>query len=172
MQTVDSTVTACRNSFSYYFVFHVAYTISNKLQEAVITACTRGFNIFAKFCCRQSKLLQPSSCIFSALHCGLIASYFNHSSWGSQKLFIIRLVVAEVISTVTLYLLPASKRRNFYLVGYVQAQQFYAWTLLIDRRFDSNDVSVYCKWRGRINKKKQVKRMVSSRSISDSQSKL
>ena len=32
---------------------------------------------------------------------------------GSQKLFIIRLGVAEAISAVTLYLLPASKRRKF-----------------------------------------------------------
>ena len=39
-------------------------------QEAVTTACTRGLNIFAKFSCRQSKLLQSSSSIFSALHCG------------------------------------------------------------------------------------------------------
>ena len=61
----------------------------------------------------------------------VVAEVIYHSSW-----------VAEVISAVTLYLLPASKRRNFYLVGYVQAQQFCVWTLLIDRRFDSNDVSV------------------------------
>ena len=54
-------------------------------QEAVITACTPGFNIFAKFWCRQSKLLQSSSRIFSALHCGQIASYFNHSSWGRRS---------------------------------------------------------------------------------------
>ena len=31
------------------------------------------------------------------------------------------------------------------------------WTLLIDRRFDSNDVSVQCKSRGRINKKETPK---------------
>ena len=76
----------------------------------------------------------------------------NHVTFGhvtlrftvvkSQATLIIRLGVAEVISAVSLYLLPASKRRNSYLVGYVQAQQFCVWTLLIDRRFDSNDVSV------------------------------
>ena len=32
------------------------------------------------------------------------------------------------------------------------------WTLLIDRRFDSNDVSVQCKSRGRINRKKKAKK--------------
>ena len=46
----------------------------------------------------------------------------------------------RVISAVTSYLLPASKRRSFYLVGYVQAQQFCVSTLHIDCRFDSNDV--------------------------------
>ena len=34
-------------------------------QEAVTTACTRGFNIFAKFCCRQAK--QTSAVNFSHL---------------------------------------------------------------------------------------------------------
>ena len=43
---------------------------------------------------------------------------------GSQKLFILRLGVAEVISAVTLYLLPASKRQNFYLVGYARHNNF------------------------------------------------
>ena len=53
------------------FVSRIVSTVEEKLeQEAVKTACTRGFNIFAKFCCRQSKLLQSSSCISSALHCG------------------------------------------------------------------------------------------------------
>ena len=39
---------------------------ANEEQEAVTTACTPGFNIFAKFCCRQSKPLQSTSRIFSA----------------------------------------------------------------------------------------------------------
>ena len=70
----------------------------------------------------------------------------------SQAILIIRLGVTEVIYRlswghrsyfhVTLYLLPASKQRKFYLVGYVQVQQFCMWTLLIDCHFDSNDVSV------------------------------
>ena len=51
---------------------HIIINIINNKQEAVTTACTWGFNIFVKFCCRQSKLLQSSSdiMIFSALHCG------------------------------------------------------------------------------------------------------
>ena len=55
-------------------------------QEAITTASTRGYNIFAKFCCRQSKLLQ-SSRIFSAPHCGKIASYLNNSSWGHRSYY-------------------------------------------------------------------------------------
>ena len=95
-----------------------------------------------------------------------LASAVHFTVVKSQAILLIRLGVAEVIyhsflgseklvSAVTLYLLPDSKRRNFYLVGYFQAQQFCVWTLLIDRRFDSNDVSVKCKWRGRINKKRK-----------------
>ena len=72
----------------------------------------------------------------------LLASLVHFTVVKSQAILTIRLGVTEVISAVTLYLLPASKRRNFYLVGYVQAQQFCLWTLYIDRRFDSNDVSV------------------------------
>ena len=72
----------------------------------------------------------------------LLASLVHFTVVKSQAILIIRLGVTEVISAVTFYLLPASKRRNFYLVGYVQAQQFCVWTLHIDRRFDSNDVSV------------------------------
>ena len=33
------------------------------------------------------------------------------------------------------------------------------WTLLIDRCFDSNNVSVQCKSQGRINKKKKAKKL-------------
>ena len=72
----------------------------------------------------------------------LLASLVHFTVVKSQAILIIRLGVTEVISAVTLYLLPASKRRNFNVVGYVQAQQFCVWTLLIDRRFDSNDLSV------------------------------
>ena len=79
----------------------------------------------------------------------LLASLVHFTVVKSQAILIICLGVAEVIyhsswgiSAVTLYLLPASKQRNFYLVGYVQAQQLCVWTLLIDRCFDSNDVSV------------------------------
>ena len=72
----------------------------------------------------------------------LLASLVHFTVVKSQAILIIRLGVTEVISAVTLYLLPASKRRNFYIVGYVQAQQFCVWTLHIDRRFDSKDVSI------------------------------
>ena len=51
----------------------------------------------------------------------LLASLVRFTVVKSQAILIIRLGVTEVISTVTLYLLPASKRLNFYLVGYVQA---------------------------------------------------
>ena len=70
-------------------------------QEAVTTACTRGFNIFAKFCCRQSKLLQSPS--RTVVHFTVVRS---------QAILFIRLGVSEVISAVTLHLLPASKRQN------------------------------------------------------------
>ena len=54
-------------------------------------------------------------------HSQLHVSLVHFAIVKSQAILIIRLGVAEVISAVTLYLLPASKRRNFYLVGYVQA---------------------------------------------------
>ena len=72
----------------------------------------------------------------------LLASLVHFMAVKLQAILIIHLGVTEVISAVTLYLLPASKQQNFYLVGYVQAQKFCVWTLHIDRRFDSNDVSV------------------------------
>ena len=50
----------------------------------------------------------------------LLASLMHFTVVKSQAILIIRLGVTEVISAVTLYLLPASKQRNFYLVGYVQ----------------------------------------------------
>ena len=71
-----------------------------------------------------------------------LASLVHFTVVKSQAILIIRLGVTEVISAVTLYLLLASKRRNFYLVGYDRAQQFCVWTPHIDGRFDSNDVSV------------------------------
>ena len=71
-----------------------------------------------------------------------LASLVQFTVVKSQAILIIRLGVTEVISAETLYLRPASKRQNFYLVGYVQAQQLCLWTLHIDRPFDSNDVSV------------------------------
>ena len=61
---------------------------------------------------------------------------------GSQKLFIIRLGVADVISAVTLYLLPALKRQNFYLVGYVSGHNNFACGLCLSIVAGSNDVSV------------------------------
>ena len=71
--------------------------IANSIrQEAVTTACTRGFNIFAKFCCRQSKLLQSTSRIL--VHFTVVKS---------QATLTIRLGVTEVISAITLYLPPA-----------------------------------------------------------------
>ena len=51
----------------------------------------------------------------------LLASLVHFTVVKSQAILIIRLGVVGVISALTLYLLPASKRRNFYLVGYVQA---------------------------------------------------
>ena len=56
--------------------------------------------------------------------CRHLASVVHFTVVKSRAILIIRLGVVEVISAVTLYLMPASKRRNFYLVGYVQAQQF------------------------------------------------
>ena len=99
-------------------------------QEAVTTACTRGLTFLRRFVGGKANF---GSHLASVVHFAVVKS---------QAILIIRLGVAEVISAVTLYLLPAAKRRNFYLVGYVQAQQFCVWTLLIDRRFDSNDVTV------------------------------
>ena len=119
---------------------------TNAKQEAVTTACTRGFNIFAKFCCSQIKANFCSHLLASVVHFTVVKSQatllIRLEVALRSSVFIIRLGVAEVISAVTLYLLPASKRQSFYLVGYVQVQQFCVWTLLIDRRFDSNDVSV------------------------------
>ena len=88
----------------------------------------------------------------------LLASVAHFTVVKSQAVLIIRLGVAEVISAVTLYVLPASKRRNFYLVGYVQVQQFCVWTLLIDRRFDSNDVSVNVSRGDELIKRKRAKK--------------
>ena len=66
-------------------------------QEAVTTACTRGFNIFAKFCCRQSIDFCSQ----------LLASLVHFTGVKPQAILIIRLGVTEVFSAVTLYLLPA-----------------------------------------------------------------
>ena len=87
----------------------------------------------------------------------LLESLVHFTAVKSQAILTIRLGVAEVISAVTLYLLPASKRRNFCLVGYVQAQQFCVWTLLIDRHFDSNDVLYNVSRGGELTKRKKPK---------------
>ena len=57
-------------SLGFVTAQEIQNTTNDKKQEAVTTACTRGYDIFAKFCCRQSKLLESISRIFSALHCG------------------------------------------------------------------------------------------------------
>ena len=57
-------------------------------QEAVTTACTRGFNIFAKFCCRQTANF-CSHLLASSVHFTVVLK--------SQAIFIIRLEAAEVI---------------------------------------------------------------------------
>ena len=76
---------------------HFSSPVNFCRQEAVTTACTRGFNIFAKFCCRQSIDFCSQ----------LLASLVHFTVVKSQAILIIRLGVTEVISAVTLYLLPA-----------------------------------------------------------------
>ena len=76
----------------------------------------------ANFCIQLTSLVHFTVVKLQAIliiHLG-VTEVIYHSSW-----------VAEVISAVTLYLLPASEWRIFCLVGYVQAQQFCVWTLLI-----------------------------------------
>ena len=113
------------------------YTVTYNLlkphteQEAVTTACTRAITFLQSFVAGKANLCSQ-----------LLTSLVHFTVVKSQAILIIYLGVTEVISAITLYLLPASKRRNFYLVGYVQAQQFCMWTLHINHRFDNNDVSV------------------------------
>ena len=82
----------------------------------------------------------------------LLASLVHFTVVKSQAILIIRLGVTEVIYHSSWghrsyfhrnFISSASfKRRNFYLVGYAQAQQFYVWALLINCCFDSYNVSV------------------------------
>ena len=76
----------------------------------------------------------------------LLASLVHFTVVKSQAILIIRLGVTEVISAVTLHLLPASKRRNFYLVGYVQAQQFCVSIIALTATMCLYNVSRRGKW--------------------------
>ena len=85
----------------------------------------------------------------------LLASLVHFTVIKSQAILIIRLGVAEVISATTWYLLPDEISTSLDMFKH---NNFACGLQLIDRRFDSNDVSVECKSRGRINKNKKAKK--------------
>ena len=101
-------------------------------QEAVTTACTRALTFLRSFVAGKANF------------CGhLLASVVHFTVVKLQAILIIHLGVTEVIYH------SSWGRRSYFccnfissLVGYVQVQQFCVRTLLIDRRFDSNHVSV------------------------------
>ena len=73
-----------RQAYKQNLQFLVRQAKFSQQQEAVTTACTRGFNILRS--------------------CHLLAPVVNFTVVKSQAILLIRLGVAEVISAVTLYL--------------------------------------------------------------------